>query len=74
MANDDILNDRAGFSVVYLRERLLDQMREWGDPFVHGIAANQRTIDTFLSYCYAQGNVQHSYSYDQIFAASTLDT
>jgi len=74
LAYDDILNDRAGFSVVYLRERLLEQQREWGDPFVHGITANQKTIDPFFSYCYEQGTVKEQYGYERIFAGSTLDS
>jgi 4,5-dihydroxyphthalate decarboxylase len=74
LAYDDILNDRAGFSVVYLRERLLEQQRDWGDPFQHGITPNKSTIDTFVSNCQEQGTVKGQYGYDQIFAASTLDT
>lgn len=74
IAYEDILNDRAGFSVVYLRERLLEQQRDWGDPFVHGITPNKGTIDTFFGYCTEMGVVKGSYSYEQVFAASTLDT
>jgi 4,5-dihydroxyphthalate decarboxylase len=74
LAYDDVLNDRAGFSVVYLRERLLEQQREWGDPFVHGITPNKNTIDTFFSYNYEQGIVKGRYEYEQVFARSTLDT
>ena len=49
-------------------ERLLEQMRDWGDPFKHGITANQSTIDTFVSYVQEQGTVKGTYSYEQIFA------
>ena len=74
MAYEDILNDRAGFSVVYLRERLKEQMAEWGDPFKYGIAANKRTIDTFVRYNYEQGVVSDPLGYEDLFAAATLDT
>ena len=74
LADEDILSDRAGFSVMDLRERLLEQRREWGDLFPHGITANKTTIDTFASYCYQHGIVKSTYTYEQMFAASTLDT
>lgn len=73
-AYDDIVNDRAGFSVVYLRERFKEQQRDWGDPFVHGITPNKAAIDTFFDYCYEMGIVKNTYRYEQVFAASTLDT
>ncbi len=74
MAYDDILNDRAGFSVVYLRERLKEQMFDWGDPFEYGIAANKRTIDAYVRYNYEQGVVSDPLGYEDLFAAATLDT
>ena len=74
IAYQDILDDRAGFSVVYLRERLKEQMARWGDPFVYGITANKVTIDTYNRYNLEQGLVRTSYSYEDVFAASTLDT
>jgi 4,5-dihydroxyphthalate decarboxylase len=74
IAYDDILNDRAGFSVVNLRERFVEQTRVWGDPFKHGMSANQGTIDTFFEYNYEFGIVKDRYSYEQVFASSTLDT
>ena len=32
IAYDDILSDRGGFSVVYLREKLKEQIAAWDDP------------------------------------------
>lgn len=49
-------------------------MREWGDPYTHGITANKTAIDTFASYNYEQGIVKDTYSYERMFAANTLDT
>jgi 4,5-dihydroxyphthalate decarboxylase len=74
LAYDDILSDRGGFSVVYLRERMKEQIAAWGDPWKYGIKANKPTIDTFIRYNVAQGMIRSAPSYDQIFAAGTLDT
>jgi len=52
----------------------MEQKAEWGDLFKHGITANKRTIDTFFEYNYEFGIVKNRYSYEQVFAASTLDT
>jgi 4,5-dihydroxyphthalate decarboxylase len=74
IAYDDILSDRGGFSVVYLRERLKEQVARWGDPWKHGVKANKTTIDTFISYNVEQGMIRAAPSYSDIFAAGTLDT
>jgi 4,5-dihydroxyphthalate decarboxylase len=74
IAYDDILSDRGGFSVVYLRERMKEQMAAWGDPWKYGIKANRTTIDTFIRYNVEQGMIRSALSYSDIFAAGTLDT
>ena len=74
IAYDDILSDRGGFSVVYLRETMKDQMERWGDPWKHGINANRSTIDAFIRYNVEQGMIRAEPSYADIFAAGTLDT
>jgi hypothetical protein len=74
IAYDDILSDRGGFSVVYLRERMKEQMATWGDPWSYGIKANKTTIDTFIRYNVDQGMIRNAPSYADIFAASILDT
>jgi 4,5-dihydroxyphthalate decarboxylase len=74
LAYDDILSDRGGFSVVYLRERMKEQMATWGDPWRYGIEANKTTIDTFIRYNVDQAMIRNAPSYGEIFAASTLDT
>ncbi len=74
IAYDDILSDRGGFSVVYLRERMKEQMATWGDPWKYGINANKSTLDAFLRYNVEQGLILKSPSYEDIFAAGTLDT
>ncbi len=74
IAYQDIADDRAGFSVVYLRERLKEQQKQWGDPFVHGITPNKGTIDKFFQYSVEQGLAKRNYAYEEVFAASTLDT
>ena len=74
IAYDDILSDRGGFSVVYLRERMKEQVAAWGDPWKYGIKANKTTIDAFIKYNVQQGMIRFRPSYDKIFASSTLDT
>jgi 4,5-dihydroxyphthalate decarboxylase len=74
IAYDDILSDRGGFSVVYLRERMKEQMASWGDPWKHGIKANKKTIDAFIKYNVEQGMIRSAPSYADVFAADTLDT
>jgi 4,5-dihydroxyphthalate decarboxylase len=74
VAYDEIAGDRAGFSVVYLRERFKEQQALWGDPCAYGIAANRAMIETFLRYNHEQGAIQSPLPYERIFAAGTLDT
>jgi 4,5-dihydroxyphthalate decarboxylase len=74
IAYDDILSDRAGFSVIYLREKVKEQMATWGDPWAYGMKANQTTLDSFIKYNVEQGMIRSSPAYEQIFAESTLQT
>jgi len=74
IAYDDILSDRGGFSVVYLRERMNEQLAAWGDPWKYGVKANRSTIDAFIKYNVEQGMIKKSMSTSDIFAAGTLDT
>ncbi len=74
IAYDEILSDRGGFAVVYLRERMREQTETWGDPWKYGINANKSTIDAFIRYNVEQGMIRSAPSYSDIFAAGTLDT
>ncbi|MEX0801710.1 MAG: hypothetical protein WD688_00045, partial [Candidatus Binatia bacterium] len=74
IAYDDILSDRSGFSVVYLRERMREQLASWGDPWKYGIDANRATIDTFVKYNVEQGLIRSQLMYADMFAAGTLGT
>ena len=74
IAYDDILSDRSGFSVVYLRERMREQAEAWGDPWKYGIKANRATIDAFTKYNVEQGMIRSAPSYANTFAAATLET
>ena len=74
IAYDDISSDRGGFSIVYLRERMKEQIASWGDPWKYGIKANKTTIDAFIKYNVEQGMIRTAPSYADVFAASTLDT
>jgi 4,5-dihydroxyphthalate decarboxylase len=74
LAYDDISSDRGGFSVVYLRERMKEQMAGWGDPWKYGVRANKATLDAFIKYNVEQGMIRAAPAYADIFAAGTLDT
>ena len=74
VAYEEILSDRGGFSVVYLRERVKEQFKNWGDPWKYGIKANKNTIDTLVRHNYEQGMIRSALPYEKIFAESTLDT
>jgi 4,5-dihydroxyphthalate decarboxylase len=74
VAMDDVLDDRAGFSLIDLRERTLAQEAAWGDLFPYGITANKPAIDAFAAHCHAHGIVERIHPYAEIFAARTLDT
>ncbi len=74
LAYEDILNERGGFAVVYLRERLKEQFERWGDPWKHGIKANRTTIDALVRDNYEQGMTRSKLSDPDIFAAATLES
>mgnify|MGYP001377217714 CR=1 FL=1 len=74
IAYDDILSDRGGFSVVYLREAMKQQLAAWSDPWKYGVQANRSTIDTFIKYNVEQGMIRNAPSYADIFTAGTLET
>jgi 4,5-dihydroxyphthalate decarboxylase len=74
MAYEDILSDRAGSSVIYLRERLKKQFEAWGDPFQYGIKANRSTIDTMIRHNHKQGMIRSKPSYQEVFAERTLQS
>jgi 4,5-dihydroxyphthalate decarboxylase len=74
LAYEDTLSDRGGFSIVYLRERMQEQLATWGDPWQYGIKANKPTTDAFIKYNVDQGMIRRAPSYAEIFAAGTLNT
>jgi hypothetical protein len=57
-----------------LRERMKEQIQNWGDPWKYGIKANQATIDAFIKYNVEQGMIRSQLFYGDLFAAGTLDT
>jgi 4,5-dihydroxyphthalate decarboxylase len=74
IAYDDILSDRGGFSVVYLREKMKEQIAVWGDPWKYGLKANKSTIDSFMKHNVEQGMIRSQFFYADLFATGTLDT
>jgi 4,5-dihydroxyphthalate decarboxylase len=74
LAYQDIHNDRGGLSVVYLREHLVEQTRQWGDPMKYGVKDDLANIKSFLRYNYEQGMTSRLWGVEEVFAASTLET
>ena len=75
MAIDDMLGDATGYSMLLnTRELMRDQLRDLGDMYPMGIVANRNTIDWFLDFNVEQGLTRDRMTYEQIFAADTLDT
>lgn len=74
VAYDDILSDMAGFTLVNLREKMKEQMNDWGDPWKYGMRANRDTIETFNRYNLEQGLVRSEIPLKDQFAESTLET
>ena len=74
LSDEDILSDRSGFSVVYLRERMKEQQATWGDPFAHGFTPNKAAIEAFFAHNVEQGMVRQALSCEQVFAPGLLDT
>jgi len=60
--------------VVYLRERLKEQLRDWGDPWRYGVQAKKSAIEAFIRYNHEQGMTRRKFSREEILAAGTLDT
>ena len=74
LAYKELADDRAGFSVVSLREHFEAQQRAWGDPWPYGIAADRRCIDAFIRHNHEQGAIRAPLAYERIFARGVLDT
>ena len=75
MAIDDMLGDASGYSMLLgTREMMRDQLAEMGDMYPMGIKANRNTIDWFLDFNLEQGLTKERLTYDQVFAADTLET
>ncbi len=70
----DLLRDRAGFSVIYLREHVEDQFKKWGDPWAYGIAANHNTLNAYIDWSHQQGVTKKRLSFDHVFSKGVLDT
>jgi 4,5-dihydroxyphthalate decarboxylase len=73
LAYQDIQNDRAGFSVVYLRERFKEQLDRWGDPFKYGMEVTKHAMDIFKAYSLEQGMIKNDgLSTEELFARSSI--
>jgi ABC-type nitrate/sulfonate/bicarbonate transport system substrate-binding protein len=75
LALNDALGDGTSYSMLmHAREAMRDQLADWGDVYPLGIKEDRNTIDWFLDFNLEQGLTKERLSYEQVFAASTLDT
>ena len=74
LAYQDIVNDRGGLSVLYLREYFVAQTRQWGDPMKYGLGVDRGTVETFARFNADQGITSREMGVEELFAESTLDT
>ena len=60
-------------TIPWLTSHLEENRRLLGDdPWPYGVAANRKTLDTFLRYHHEQGLTRRRYAVDEIFAPETL--
>jgi hypothetical protein len=60
-------------TIPWLTAHLEENRRLLGeDPWPYGVAANRKTLDTFLRYHHEQGLTKRRYTVDEIFAPETL--
>ncbi len=74
LADWDMLSDRGGLTMPYLRERVLEQRRRWGDVHQYGVAANARTMEVFQQYNLEQGMIGRPLAAEEIWAGGVLGT
>jgi 4,5-dihydroxyphthalate decarboxylase len=74
LAEWDMLSDRGGLTMPYLRERVLEARARWGDVFKYGFAANRATLETFMEYNVEQGMIGGRLPWERVFASGMLDS
>lgn len=74
MARDDVLSDRAGFAIAWLRDAVKAEEARFGDLWPYGISANRKAIDALIRYNVADGAIRTGLPLERIFAKGTLDT
>src|SRR5581483_1940246 len=74
LAEWDMLSDRGGLTMPYLRERILEQRGRWGDVHQYGLRANQKTMDVFQDYNLEQGMIGRRLAPEEIWAGGVLET
>jgi 4,5-dihydroxyphthalate decarboxylase len=75
VAYADALGDGTSYNLLMdARESVKDQLAEMGDVFKHGIGANRNSIDMMLDFYYDHGQTSRRFSFEDVFAATTLDT
>lgn len=74
LAEWDLLSDRGGLTMPYLRERVLESRQTWGDPYTYGYAANKATMELFTAYNFEQQSIKEAVPAERVFAHGMLET
>lgn len=75
IAYADAEGDGTSYSLVMdARELVREQLKDMGDIYKHGITANKNSIDMMLDFYYDHGQTKRRLSFEDVFAATTLDT
>jgi 4,5-dihydroxyphthalate decarboxylase len=74
MARDDVLSDRAGFAIAWLRDAVKAEEARFGDLWPYGISANRKAVDALIRYNVADGAIRAALPLERIFAKGTLET
>lgn len=75
LAYTDALGDGTSYSLLMdAREMVRDQLAGMGDIYKHGMAANKNSIDMMLDFYFEHGQTSRRLSYEDVFAADTLDS
>jgi 4,5-dihydroxyphthalate decarboxylase len=61
-------------NLIWQRAAYQEQSKIFGpDPYPYGIAANRRSIETFVEYCFEQGLADRKVKLEELFAEQTID-
>jgi hypothetical protein len=75
IAITDAQGDGSSYNLIMdARELMRNQIKEMGDIYKHGIAANRDLFEMTLDFYEDQGQTSRRLAIEEVFAADTLDT